>query len=221
YNKAASLFESCSLATKGTPQEDTVQFYWAMSNYKYKDYVTAESNFSQFISIFPRSPFTEEAEFLRIDCLYRATHRYELDQSPTYTAMTAIDRFILSHPGSQYEQVCREMLKTLADRVDKKNFEAARLYYHMEDYMAAHYAFKNVLKQDAENIYREDILYFTAMSAYKYALNSVEEKRYERYLTFLDDYYNFVSEYPESEHRKELDTIFDKVDKIVKQKQNS
>ena len=39
----------------------------------------------------------------------------------------------------------------------------------MEDYLASRIAFRNVLKDDAENMYREDILYYIAMSSYKYA----------------------------------------------------
>jgi outer membrane protein assembly factor BamD len=40
---------------------------------------------------------------------------------------------------------------------------------------------------------------------------SVPEKQKERYLTFQDDYLNFVGEYPESSHRKELDSLYNKV----------
>ena len=28
----------------------------------------------------------------------------------------------------------------------------------------------------------------------------------------MDDYYNFISEYPESKYRKELDSLFEKVE---------
>lgn len=216
YSKAAEMFESLSLATKGTAQDDTVQFYWALSNYNYKDYITAESNFSEFINVFPMSPFTEQARFLYIDCLYKSTYRYELDQTPTYKALTEIYRYMTLYPDSKYKDECAKMRDDLEERLDKKAFEAAHLYYHMEDYMAAHYALKNVLKEDADNIYREDILYFVAMSAYKYAENSVPDKRHERYLSFVDDYYNFVSEYPESKHRRELDNIYARVNRIVK-----
>jgi len=216
YSKAAEMFESLSMATKGTAQDDSVQFYWAMSNYKFKDYVTAERNFSEFISEFPASPFTVQARFLFIDCLYRSTYRYELDQTPTYRALTEINRYMSLYPESEYLADCRKMKEDLEERLDKKAFEAAHLYYHMEDYMAAHYALKNVLKEDAENIYREDILYFVAMSAYKYAENSVADKKHERYLSFVDDYYNFVSEFPESKHRRELDNIYERVNRIVK-----
>ena len=69
YHKAADMFESMSVLTSGTPQDDTVQFYWALSNYRYKDYYTAQVNFKSFIDKFPRSPFADDAEFLRLDCI--------------------------------------------------------------------------------------------------------------------------------------------------------
>jgi outer membrane protein assembly factor BamD len=75
---------------------------------------------------------------------------------------------------------------------------------------------KNVLKENADNRYREEVLYYTALSAYKYASMSVPEKQRERYLTFVDDYFNVVSEYPESQYRKELDGLYAKVQKILK-----
>ena len=78
----------------------------------------------------------------------------------------------------------------------------------MEDYKASRVAFRNVLKEDADNIYREDILYYIAMSSYKFAYFSVPEKQKDRYLTFVDDYYNFIGENPESKYRRELDVMY-------------
>ena len=215
YARAAEMFESLTVLTSGLPQDDTVQFYWGLSNYKYGDYVTAEGNLEKFIDVYPTSPFTEQAKFLRLDCLYRSTYRYELDQQPTYRAMTAISQFILENKGSEYIPRCREMLDDLKDRLELKAYKGAWLYYHMEDYLAAHYALKNVLKENADNRYREEILYFTAMSSYKYALNSVPSKQRERYMTFVDDYFNIVGEYPENEHRKELDALYAKAQKFI------
>lgn len=213
YDRAAQLFESLSVAMSGTPQDDTVQFYWGMSNYNMKDYYTAEANFKSFLDSYPRSVFSETAQFLRVDCLYRSTLRYELDQTPTYAAITAISEYKIAHINSPNVAICDRMLDELGERLDRKAYENARLYYKMEDYKAARVALKNVLKDDADNIYREDILYYTAMASYKYASMSVEEKKKERFLTFCDDYLNFVSEYPESAYRKELDSLYAKVKK--------
>ena len=49
------------------------------------------------------------------------------------------------------------------------------------------------------------------MASYKYAFNSVVSKQKERYLVFVDDYLNFIGEFPESHYRKELDNLYDKV----------
>ncbi len=215
YLKAATLFESLAVLTNGTERDDTVQYYWGLSNYNYRDYYTAETNFDQFVNNFPNSPFVESATFLRIDCLYKSTLRYELDQKPTYTTMTAISQYLLSHPDGENAEICRHMLQDLGERLDRKAYEAARLYYKMEDYMASRVAFKNILRDDAENVYREDILYYAAMSSYKYAYLSVKAKQKERYLIFVDDYLNFIGEYPESSYRKELDSLYNTVKEII------
>lgn len=215
YQRAAALFESMSIMTDRTSRADTVQFYWGLSNYRNRDYYTAETNFSKFVEIYPTSPFAPEARFLRIDCLYRSTLRYELDQKPTYTAINAINEYLRDYPSNDYTSDCQAMLKDLNDRLDTKAYEAAKLYYRMEDYLASRVALRNVLKDDADNIYREDILYYIAMSSYKYAQLSVREKQKERYLTFVDDYLNFVGEIPESPYRRELDALYARAQKAL------
>ncbi|MBR4977896.1 MAG: outer membrane protein assembly factor BamD [Bacteroidales bacterium] len=215
YSKAASLFESLTVLTNGTERDDTVRYYWGLSNYRFRDYYTAETNFTQFIEAYPRSPFTSDARYLRIDCLYRSTLRYELDQTPTYTAINAISEYILEFPDTPHMQECKDMLTDLNERLDRKAYEAAKLYYRMEDYRAARVALRNVLKDDAETVYREDVLYYIAMASYNFARMSVPEKQKERYLVFIDDYLNFASELPESHYKKELDVVYRKAQRAI------
>jgi outer membrane protein assembly factor BamD len=129
--------------------------------------------------------------------------------------MNAISEYIIDYPESERIPSCREMLSELGERLDRKAYENAKLYYKMEDYLASRVAFRNVLKDDAENMYREDILYYIAMSSYKYAYMSVPQKQKERYLTFIDDYFNFVGELPDSQYRKELDLMYAKAQKAL------
>ena len=107
------------------------------------------------------------------------------------------------------------MLKDLNQRLDRKAYEAAKLYYNMEDYKAARVAFRNTLKDNADNIYREDILYYIAKSSYKYAQLSVASKQKERYMTFIDDYLNFIGEIQESPYTKELKTLYAKAQRAL------
>ena len=107
------------------------------------------------------------------------------------------------------------MKANLQERLDRKDFEAGRQYYIMEDYKAARVKLNNVLKANSENVYREDILYYMAMSSYNYARLSVAAKQKERFLTFMDDYLNFAGEFPESKYKSELDGYYRKVQKIL------
>jgi len=209
YLKAAQLFESMAILTDGTERDDTVRYYWGLSNYRYKDYYTAESNFGKFVTKYPQSPFTEDARFLQLDCQYRATYRWELDQVPTRACLASIAQYVQEYPeDNAHLEACRLMMEDLGDRLDRKAYENARLYYKMEDYLAARVALRNVLKDNSDNRYREDILYYTAMASYQYARLSVQEKQKERYLTFVDDYFNFVGEYPESKYSRELNAMY-------------
>ena len=216
YQKAAQLFESMALLTNGTARDDTVQYYWGLSNYRNRDYYTAESNFARFTQDFPQSPFHAEARFYRLDCLYRATLRWELDQTPTRSCMAAIMEYMRENPEDEgHLEACRRMMADLQDRLDRKDYEAGKQYYRMEDYPAARTKLRNVLKANADNNYREDVLYYTAMASYHYARLSVWQKQKERYMVFVDDYLNFIGEYPESHYRKELDDHYRQVQKIL------
>ena len=215
FQRSAQLFESLSPLTNGTERADTVLYYWGLSNYRYRDYYTAETNFTTFVATYPFSPFAPDAGFYRIDCLFRQTLRYELDQKPTRNAISAINQYLKENPDSPYRPLCENMLAELNGRLDRKAYENARLYYKMEEYQAAPTALKNVLKDNADNIYREDVLYQLAMSSYKYADMSVQTKQRERFLLFVDDYLNFVGEYPESDYRRELDGLYRRVQRIL------
>lgn len=216
YQKAAALFESMSVLTEGTSKDDTVQYYWGLSNYRYKDFITAEANFTKFVSTYPRSPFAEDARFLRLDCLYKSTYRYELDQNPTRVAIAAIYEYQKDYGAANpHEEECKSMLADLKERLDHKAYESARLYYKMEDYKASRVAFRNILKENSENVYREEILYYIAKSSYKYAQLSVASKQKERYMTFIDDYLNFIGEIPVSPYTKELKVLYARAQKAL------
>ena len=215
FSKAAQLFESLSVTTSGTERDDTIQFYWGLSNYRFKDFYTAETNFKEFIEKYPRSPFAEEAGFLRIDCLYNSSLRYELDQSSSVQTISAIGEYLTNYPQTQHLDACRDILSELGERMDRKAYEGAKLYYKMEDYLASRIALKNVLKDDADNKFREEILYYAAKSSYKYAQLSVPEKQKERYLTFIDDYLNFVGEYESSVYRREMDVLYKRAQRAL------
>ena len=152
---------------------------------------------------------------MRLDCLYQSTYRYELDQQPSRVAIAAIEEFLYDYPGSEYQEVCRKMLEDLYQRLDQKAFESAKLYYTIEDYKAATHALKETLKENPESLYREEILYYIVAANYQYANNSLPELQRARFLNVIDEYYNFISEYPDSKYRREVDNMFRKAQQFT------
>lgn len=221
YSRSQPLLEQLQMVYRGTVQDDTLQYYLGLSNYHLNDFVTAEENFRQFAEIFPRSPFTKSARFLRLDCMYQNTYRYELDQQPSRMTIAAIEEFLYDYQGSEYEAVCHSMLEDLHHRLDKKSFESAKLYYTIEDYKAATHALKETLKENPESMYREDIMYYIVAANFQYALNSIPELQRERFLNVVDEYYNFVSEFPDSKYAKDVDSMFRRARQFITKKSES
>ncbi|MCL2502769.1 MAG: outer membrane protein assembly factor BamD [Bacteroidales bacterium] len=208
YTRAKELFSQILLVNRGTARDDSVQYYLGLSQYYGADYEEAETTFDQFAQIFPRSPFTPKARSLRIECLYGMTYRWELDQLPTYTAISAINEFLYDYPNSELAEDCRKKLDELNERIEKKSFESAKLYYKVENYRAAAFALRNVLRDNPDNRYREEIMYYVVAANFRYAVNSVSFRQRERFLAVIDSYYNFVSEYPESKYISEVEGMF-------------
>ncbi|MDR2449051.1 MAG: outer membrane protein assembly factor BamD [Prevotellaceae bacterium] len=207
YNKAISLFDNITLYYRGTPRDDSVNFYLAKSYFLDKDPYSAAHYFNTFRQTFPRSQFTEEATFLRCICLYETTYRPSLDPKPTTQALAAINEFNYLYAASEWKKELQPLYDELSSRMDEKNFSAAKLYYTIENYKAAFTALKTVLKDNPENRYREDILYLVMSSSYMIAKNSVSSKQKDRYQTVVDEYYNVISEYPNTKYRKEVDRM--------------
>ena len=54
-------------------------------------------------------------------------------------------------------------------------------------------------------------------SKYEQAVQSVEEKKAERYRNAIDEYYNYINEFPTGKYKKQADRILSESKKIVKE----
>ncbi|MBR5281190.1 MAG: outer membrane protein assembly factor BamD [Alistipes sp.] len=205
WDKAILLFEHCEPFLKGFPQEDSVAYYKAHAYFKSYDYLTSATLFDEFRRTYGRSVFIENAEALYAISLYEMCPGPERDQSTTAAAIIAISEFMSHHPQSEQIPYFLEMTKELTWRMEERSYLNAYTYYKILRYDSAIIAFKNALKKYPESHRREDMMYYIAMSAYKFADNSVSSKQSDRFMTMLDSYYSFIMEYPESKYRAELD----------------
>ena len=207
WESASNLFEACRHIYVGSPREDSLSFYHARCKFKQHNWDEASTLLDEFRRKFGRSGFIEDAEGMYALCYYYMSPAPERDQTITSQAIIAITEFMSRYPQSENYKQFEDMLNELTQRLVEKSYLNAYTYYKIGRYKSAIVAFKNSMKRYPDSPYREKMMYYTAVSAYRLAANSVEHKQVDRYIAMLDHYYSFLSEYPESKHLKEIERM--------------
>jgi outer membrane protein assembly factor BamD len=207
YAKSTPLFESLSSIYSGQSRDDTVSFYIAKGYYLMSDYYSAEGALEKFTRVYGRSIFSEEAYYMRAVNLYRLSSRASLDQSNTIDAITAFNTFYTKFPESEHGKD-RNYFDELKGRLEEKSYLAAKLYYQIEDYKSAIVALRNSIKDFPSSKYNEEQSFLMLKASYIYAKKSVRKMQPERYIAAIDEYYNFISEYPDSNYMSEAEVMY-------------
>ena len=85
------------------------------------------------------------------------------------------------------------------------------------NYESAIIVAKNAIKDYPYSKYKEQLEMLILKSLYQEAVQSVNEKKEDRFRDVIDEYYSFINDYPESENRKEADNIFKIASRYVKE----
>lgn len=220
YSKASGLFEQIASVFRGSGSKaDSIYFYQAMAAYKEKDYVTAQYYFSSFVQTNGYAqPFAEEAEYLAAYCLYLDSPIASLDQENTYKGIEAFQSFMRKYPNSKFYDKSKEYTIELQDKLVEKSYLSAKLYYNMGDIKlkSAIVALKSSLEEYPNTKYREEMMWLILDANFKIAENSIESKKKDRYQTTVDEYYSFISEFPQSKWKDKAQEIYEKSEKLIK-----
>ena len=192
-----------------------------MSYYNQKDYSTAAQTFITYTNTYPRGTFAELASYHAGKALFLDTPEARLDQSGTYTAIQQLQTFLEYYPASSKKQEAQDMVFALQDKLVLKEFMSAKLYYNLGNYMGNNYescviTAQNALKDYPYTDYREDLSILILRAKYEMAVNSIEEKKIDRYCETIDEYYAFKNEFPESKYLREAEKIFNASTKVIK-----
>jgi outer membrane protein assembly factor BamD len=214
--RAEGLFEQLKPILKGTKQADTVFYYAAYCSYYQESYLLASHYFDEFRRTFGNSKFAEDAEFMNAYCTYKLSPRPSLDQEYSYRAISMFGIYMSRYPNSERTDECIKYIQELRNKLVKKSYQSAKLYYDLADYKAAIVALNNSLDEFPETEYREEIMFLILKSKYLLAENSVPNKRVERYQSTVDEYYSFIGEFPGSEYHKEAINMYDDSQRVLK-----
>ena len=217
YNKAIVLFEKIIPSYERKPQMQRVMYMVAESYYKSKDYDLAAYYFNRFIANYPTSSKIEEAAYLVAHSHYLGSPKYSRDQKDTQKALDAFQNYIDKYPTSERYKDANKYYDELTFRLEKKSFEIAKQYYHVEDYTAAITAFENFLQEHIGSKLKEDALYYKFKASNDLAIKSVIQKKEKRINDAFNIHDKFLKNFPESEKVKELTTLRKNLEEELKQ----
>jgi outer membrane protein assembly factor BamD len=207
YQRAQTLLELLVSSVRGTKEAEEVYFKYAYSYFYLENYVLASYYFNNFVNTFGGSALREEAEFMSAFSHYKLAPNFRLDQTYSQKAIDELESFVNTHPESARVKECNSLIDELRAKQERKNFEAAKLYYNLRYYQAAMQAYENVIKDFPETARAEEVRYLIMRSSYLLAQNSVLEKREDRYKQCLKFAEEFIERYPKSEYFDQAKTF--------------
>ncbi len=221
FMRASTLFDAVATYYKGTERSELVLNYLAKSYMGQKDYYSASEYYNTYVKTYPKGQFVIEAKYMIGYCYYLDSPDARLDQTSTYNAIAALQEFIDVYPESERVPDANKLLTELNDKLAYKAYLNAKLYYNLGNYLGNNYesaviTAQNALKDYPATKYSEELSFLILDAKYEQAVQSIEEKKIERYRATIDEYYNFINEFPDGEYRKQADKIFNESKKIVK-----
>ncbi|MBQ0114824.1 MAG: outer membrane protein assembly factor BamD, partial [Bacteroidales bacterium] len=223
YTQAYTILEEVVNIFKGTDKAEESLYLLGLSYYENHDYVNSASYFKNYYQHYPKGQYAELARFYSGYGYYLDSPESQLDQTTTVKAIEELQAFLDFFPKSDKVPIAQNAIFELQDKLVKKDLENAQLYYNLGNYMGNNYesaviTAKNALKEYPYSKYKEQLEMLVLKARYREAVESVDEKKEERFRTVIDEYYAFINDYPQSDFRKEADNIFKVADKFVNRK---
>jgi outer membrane protein assembly factor BamD len=213
YGRSITLFEKVTPSYRGKPQMERVQFMISDAYYQTKQYSLASYYFERFTKNYPRSTKKEEAAFLSAKSYYLDSAIFSLDQKTTHEALSALQQFIDTYPNSDKIEEANKFVKELQYKLEKKVFEVAKQYYHIEDYIASIKSFDNLISDYLGTSFREEAIFYKLKASYELGINSVAYKKEERLDAAVKVHDKLKRNYPKSEYTEESDKMLERINK--------
>lgn len=220
YIKAQTLLDEVTSYYRGTDRSQDVLIYLSRSYMGQKNYSSAAEYYQAYIRNYPKGRYIIEARFQVGHCYYLDAPDARLDQTETKKAIEFFTQFVELYPESPYAEQAYQEMNELYDKLAQKEFLSAKLYYNLgtylgNNYLSAEIIAKNALKDYPTNKYQEDLNWIILQAKYQQLVNSLDSKREERARDTEDEYYSFVTQYPNSKHVAAAERIQKELNKIL------
>ena len=222
FMRASTLFDEVTPYFKGTERSETLLNYIAKSYMGQKDYFSASEYYKTYVKTYPKGKFITDAKYMIGYCYYLDSPDPRLDQTETIKAMTAFQEFVDMFPESDRVPEALKLMDELNNKLAYKAYLNSKLYFNLGNYLGNNYesaviSAQNALRDFPSTVHREELSMLILEAKFQQALQSIEDKKIDRYRSTQDEYYNFINEFPTGKYRKQADSILNQTKKIIKE----
>ncbi|KAA6438578.1 outer membrane protein assembly factor BamD [Dyadobacter flavalbus] len=214
FYKSGLLFEELIPLLKGSTESELAQFYYAYTQYQQSQYNTSQFLFKKFYDTYARSDYAQEALYMHAFSLYKDSSPYNLDQTSTFTAISAMQDFINTYPESAFREECTKYILELRSKLERKAYERAKLYHKVSDFnmmslKSAVISIENFRKDFPDSQYNEELAFLKVESQYNLASNSFTGKQKDRYQDVIKFYQELIDKYPTGKFNRDAERMFE------------
>lgn len=222
YAQASTILADLVNIFKTNDKAEETLYLLALSYYENKDYVNSAAYFHNYYTRYPKGKYAELARYYCGYSYFIDSPEAQLDQSVTLKAIKELQSFIEYFPTSDKVAIAQAAIFESQDKLTLKELQNAQLYYNLGTYMGNNYqsaiiVAQNAIKDYPYSKYKEELEMIVLKSRYQEAVQSVEEKKADRFREVVDEYYSFINNYPDGENRREADNIYKIASKYVKE----
>ncbi len=216
YLKAQALYELVIPFYRGKKEAEDLFYKYAYTYYNQNQFILAAHYFNSFSNTFYNSPKKEEMSYMSAYSNYLMSPNYKLDQEPSRNAINELQTFINTFPSSPRVDECNILIDEMRLKLETKAYNEGKLYYQLQNYNSAMTSFENMLKDFPETKRGEEVRFLIIKSNYELAKNSVYEKTQERLEQAIEKCIKFISKYPDTSYKNEVQKINENCNKELK-----
>ncbi|MDA1185118.1 MAG: outer membrane protein assembly factor BamD [Acidobacteria bacterium] len=151
-----------------------------------ESYLLAANEFSEFLTLYPTHQRADHAQYQLAMTHFEQMRAPERDQTETAAALAEFDLFFTNYPDSPLTDEARADWRIARDRLSEDSYRIGLHYFRIQWYPGAIDRFREVLRDDPEFTYRDQVYYYLAESLSRTDKTAEAIPYFERLLTEFD-----------------------------------
>ena len=209
FMRSIALYEQIYQKMPKSGEGELAYYRIGKAYYAENDYYMAGYYFGAYSQRYPYSSKSQEALFLSAMCSVFNSPEPSLDQNDTELAISNLQQFIDTYPQSELIDSCNRVMDGLRLNLEKKDYDAVKLYEKTQNYRAAVMTASTFLNDYPRSKHREEISFILLQNSFELAVNSIDSKKKERIDQTIERYRTFTADFPESSYKRMADKISD------------